>query len=84
MSAYDVSVVGSGIAGLTATKHLLELGRSLKVANFEAESFGGLVLNVNELDGDIRGSGMELAAGLMMEVADFAFGILRAWGAFDV
>src|SRR5271170_7841597 len=66
MGTYDVVVIGAGIAGLTATKQLLDTKPSLKVANIEAESFGGLVLNVNELDGEIQGSGIELASELMM------------------
>src|SRR5262249_29765165 len=70
MTAYDIIVIGSGIAGLTATKHLLETNRSFKVANIEAETFGGLVMNINELDGAIGGSGMDLAAGLMMEISE--------------
>jgi thioredoxin reductase (NADPH) len=35
----------------------------------EALFFGGLVTNINELDGEIAGSGSDVAAGLMMEVS---------------
>jgi thioredoxin reductase (NADPH) len=76
MNTHDIIIIGSGIAGLTATKCALETKPSLKVANIEPESFGGLVMNVNELDGDIQGSGMELAAGLMMEITDLGAEII--------
>jgi thioredoxin reductase (NADPH) len=74
--SYDVIVIGSGITGLTATKHLMQSGSGLTVANIEAETFGGLVLNVNELDGKIQGSGVDLASGLMMEAADLGAAML--------
>jgi thioredoxin reductase (NADPH) len=49
MSAtYDLIVVGEGFAGLTCASEATRLG--LKVATFEAEFFGGLVVNVNELE----------------------------------
>src|SRR3712207_1938378 len=44
---YDLIVVGEGVAGLTCAAEAARLG--LKVATFEAEFFGGLVVNVNEL-----------------------------------
>jgi thioredoxin reductase (NADPH) len=44
---FDLIVVGEGFAGLTCAQQAAALG--LKVATFEAELFGGLVLNVNEL-----------------------------------
>lgn len=47
-SAFDVIVIGEGIAGLTAANTLAKLG--LSAATFEQQIFGGLVLNVNELD----------------------------------
>lgn len=47
-SAFDVIVIGEGIAGLTAAHTLAKLG--LSAATFEQQIFGGLVLNVNELD----------------------------------
>jgi thioredoxin reductase (NADPH) len=70
MAHYDVIVIGSGVSGLVATRQLLLTGRGLRVANIEAESFGGLVMNVNELDGEIHGSGLEYTAGMMLEVTD--------------
>lgn len=48
ISAFDVIVIGEGIAGLTAAHTLAKLG--LSAATFEQQIFGGLVLNVNELD----------------------------------
>jgi thioredoxin reductase (NADPH) len=65
---YDVIVIGSGITGLTAAKRLVEQG--LRVANLEGGLFGGLVTNVNELEGAFAGSGADFASTLMMEVAD--------------
>ena len=47
-SAFDVIIIGEGIAGLTAAGALAKKG--LSAATFEQQIFGGLVLNVNELD----------------------------------
>lgn len=47
-SAFDVIIIGEGIAGLTAAGVLAKKG--LSTATFEQQIFGGLVLNVNELD----------------------------------
>jgi thioredoxin reductase (NADPH) len=47
-SAFDVIIIGEGIAGLTVAGALAKSG--LSVATFEQQIFGGLVLNVNELD----------------------------------
>jgi thioredoxin reductase (NADPH) len=47
-SAFDVIIIGEGIAGLTAAGALAKKG--LSTATFEQQIFGGLVLNVNELD----------------------------------
>jgi len=44
---YDLIVVGEGFAGLTCAAEAAKL--DLKVATYEAEFFGGLVVNVNEL-----------------------------------
>jgi thioredoxin reductase (NADPH) len=67
-SKFDVIVIGAGITGLTAAKLAAQSG--LSVANVEALLFGGLVININELDGEPHGSGTELASTLMMEVSD--------------
>ncbi|MGE0557790.1 MAG: NAD(P)/FAD-dependent oxidoreductase [Burkholderiales bacterium] len=47
-TAFDVIVIGEGIAGLTAAGALAAQG--ISTATFEEQLFGGLVLNVNELD----------------------------------
>jgi thioredoxin reductase (NADPH) len=48
-TTYDLIVIGEGISGLTCAGHARRAG--LSVATFESTLFGGLVLNVNELDG---------------------------------
>jgi thioredoxin reductase (NADPH) len=63
---YDVIVIGEGVSGLTAAGALKAAG--LKVASVEGTFFGGLVVNVNELDPAPEGrphSGAELAAEIM-------------------
>ena len=67
-SNFDVIVIGAGITGLTAAKHAVQQG--LSTANIEALLFGGLVININELDGEPHGSGTDLASTLMMEVGE--------------
>lgn len=70
MAAYDLIVIGEGIAGLTCANEAARAG--LKVATFESNLFGGLVLNVNELEGypeDRQTSGAELASELMEQNA---------------
>jgi pyruvate/2-oxoglutarate dehydrogenase complex dihydrolipoamide dehydrogenase (E3) component len=47
-TAYDVLVVGEGISGLSAAHAAVQAG--LRTATLEAQLFGGLVLNVNELE----------------------------------
>ncbi|MFO0253551.1 MAG: NAD(P)/FAD-dependent oxidoreductase [Betaproteobacteria bacterium] len=47
-TAFDVIVIGEGIAGLSAAGALAKQGYS--TASFEQQLFGGLVINVNELD----------------------------------
>ncbi len=68
---YDVAVIGEGVSGLTAANRLATGG--LKVATFEAQLFGGLVINVNELDpgpDERQVSGAEFAAELMQANAE--------------
>ena len=63
---YDVIVIGEGVSGLTAAGALAAAG--LKVATIEGTLFGGLVVNVNELEPAPEGrphSGAELAAEMM-------------------
>ncbi len=64
----DLIVIGTGIAGLSAAKHAAEQG--LSVLTLESNVFGGLVLNVNELHGELQGSGAEMASNLLMEIGD--------------
>lgn len=64
MSAYDLIVVGEGIAGLTCASRAASLG--LRTATAESNLFGGLVINIGELEGyEGGGSGVDLASGLM-------------------
>lgn len=66
---YDLIVIGEGVSGLTCASHAVRAG--LKVATLEANLFGGLVLNVNELDGyPGAASGTDLASGLMQANAE--------------
>lgn len=64
---YDVIVIGAGVTGLSATIELL--GHGLRVANIESQLFGGLIININELDGAIAGSGTDFASDLMMQAS---------------
>ena len=75
-SNYDVIVVGAGITGLTAAKQAVQSG--LRTASIEALMFGGLVVNINELDGETHGSGTDLASNLMMEISDLGVENLSA------
>jgi len=64
-TTYDLIVVGEGFAGLACAAEASRLG--LKVASFEAGFFGGLVVNVNELEAfdEAEGlSGMDYAGTL--------------------
>ena len=66
---YDLIVIGEGISGLTCASHAARA--DLKVATIESTLFGGLVLNVNELDGYPGAeSGTNLASELMQANAD--------------
>ncbi len=69
---YDVIVIGEGVAGLTAAGELA--GAGLKVATIEAQLFGGLVININELDpvpsGSEAAGGAEYASSLVEAAAN--------------
>lgn len=65
---HDVIVIGEGVAGLAAAGAAAKAG--LKVASLEQQLFGGLVINVNELEPAPPGrpsSGAELAAEMMQQ-----------------
>ena len=64
MAKYDLIVVGEGVTGLACARHAASLG--LKTATAEGNLFGGLVINVGELEGyDDSGSGVDIASALM-------------------
>jgi thioredoxin reductase (NADPH) len=64
LATYDLIVVGEGIAGLACARHAASLG--LRTATAEGNLFGGLVINIAELEGyDEHGSGVDIASGLM-------------------
>src|SRR5918993_1928 len=65
---FDVVVIGCGIAGLSAARECLRNG--MTTGTLESFLPGGLVLNINDLDGEIQGSGMDLATQLMTEIGD--------------
>ncbi|MBX3651872.1 MAG: FAD-dependent oxidoreductase [Burkholderiales bacterium] len=46
--SFDVIIIGEGVAGLTAAGLLAKKG--FRTASFEQQLFGGLILNINELD----------------------------------
>lgn len=82
--SYDLIVIGEGITGLTAANRAAKAG--LAVASCEAELFGGLVININELEGSPdpeHASGVELASSLMQENADRGVQSINA-GAADI
>ena len=66
---FDLIVIGEGISGLTCANHAARA--KLRVATIESTLFGGLVINVNELDGYPGAeSGTNLASELMQANAD--------------
>jgi thioredoxin reductase (NADPH) len=68
---FDVLVIGEGVSGLAAAGALARHG--LRTATLEAQLFGGLVINVNELEPGPAGrqvSGAEFASELMQANAD--------------
>lgn len=75
-TTHDLIVIGAGVAGLTAAKHALLNG--LSTALLESQMFGGLILNVNELDGEYSGSGADLSCALMTEISDMGVENLSA------
>jgi len=89
--SFDLIVIGEGVSGLACAGHARRAG--LSVATFESTLFGGLVLNVNELDGYPGAeSGTHLASELMQANSDAGVAsvqeevtaIRSAGGAFEV
>jgi thioredoxin reductase (NADPH) len=89
----DLVVVGAGIAGLTAAREAATLG--LTTTCIEALMFGGLIVNINDLDPGVPGapsSGVDFASELMMRavddgvtsIADTVVSVERRDGAFTV
>lgn len=76
MSHHDVIVIGSGITGLAAARQSLR--HALSTITFEARFVGGLVVNINHLDGDMQGAGMDLAMDRMAEISDLGAAHLPA------
>ncbi len=64
---HDILVIGTGAAGLAAAREALRC--VLSTVTMEALFSGGLVTNINHLDGEIQGSGSDLAADLSAEIA---------------
>jgi thioredoxin reductase (NADPH) len=90
-TTYDLIVIGEGVSGLACAGHARRAG--LRVATFESTLFGGLVLNVNELDGYPGAeSGTNLASELMQANSDAGVASIQeevtavrpAGGAFEV
>jgi thioredoxin reductase (NADPH) len=75
----EVAVIGGGIAGLSAARHAVRLGRLVTL--FEASGlFGGLVATVGEVDGlPVPGkfSGQDLAIHLLQDVRKAAVQVLQ-------
>jgi len=67
MANYDLIIIGTGIAGLAAARQAAKDG--LVTAMLEERFFGGLIVNINELEGEVEGSGSDVAAGMMREAA---------------
>ena len=65
-ASFDLIVIGEGVAGLACARRAAALG--LRSATFEGAVFGGLILNVNELDPpppDGPPSGAEFASAIV-------------------
>ncbi|MDP2241042.1 MAG: FAD-dependent oxidoreductase [Burkholderiales bacterium] len=76
--SFDVIVIGEGIAGLTAAGALARHG--LKTATLEAKLFGGLVINVNELEPapqEDAVSGAEFASELVQANAELGIASIQ-------
>lgn len=66
---FDLIVIGEGVSALTCAGHAARSG--VTVATFEANLYGGLILNIQELDGWPEAkSGTDLATELMAASVD--------------
>jgi thioredoxin reductase (NADPH) len=73
-TSYDLAVIGEGIAGLTCAGEAAKLG--LKVASFEGEFQGGLVMNLAELEGYEEGEGLSgMDHAMMLAMANKKAGV---------
>jgi thioredoxin reductase (NADPH) len=76
----EVAVIGGGLAGLTAARHIARLGRMVTL--FERSGlFGGLVATIGEVDGmPVPGkfSGQDLAIHLLEDARKVAVGIVQS------
>ena len=75
---YDLLVIGEGVSGLSAANAAAQTG--LKVATLEARLFGGLVINVNELEPAPQAgavSGAEFAAELVQANAELGIASIQ-------
>ena len=72
----DLLIVGAGVTGMSAARHAVKNG--LSVAILEAQFFGGLIVNINHLDGEISGSGTDMAMELMSQACDHGAGHIAA------
>jgi thioredoxin reductase (NADPH) len=76
----EVAVIGGGLAGLTAARHVARLGRMVTL--FERSGlFGGLVATIGEVDGmPLPGkfSGQDLAIHLLEDARKIAVNIVQA------
>jgi len=92
-SAYDVLVIGEGVSGLAAAQVCAKAGAT--TATLEAQLFGGLIININEMDpspATHTAAGAEYASELMQANADLGIesiqepvtGVRRTNGLFEI
>lgn len=68
-TTYDLIVIGEGMTGLTCAHHAASLG--LRTATTEGNLFGGLIINIMELEGyEGGGSGVDIASAMMEKNAE--------------
>jgi thioredoxin reductase (NADPH) len=68
-TTYDLIVIGEGMTGLSCANHAATLG--LRTATTEGNLFGGLIINIMELEGyEGGGSGVDVASAMMEKNAE--------------